>query len=560
MKKKAFFLVVCVAVCCVFAACGKVVITLNKAEHSMEVGDTFQLTAQISGNKEFEWTSSDNDIATVSQNGLVSAKRKGIVVIAARTKDEAAFCRITITNVKGELAKAKTDAINELADLVNSKSQTHAIHWDDIKTAEATAKAAINAVSAAVQVSSELASAKAIINDFKSDTVLKAELDAAKAELLALVPTLDLYDEQEYTAKSWTDVTTAIEADISAITTATNIKELEEYIITANLANLLTKAQELENAKQTALEEIADKIAEISSTSNSFVFHLDMLQISYNQKILDALVLAEAVSAHAEAMNILNNFDLFSAYVTSAAEFVNAIQSNDITFIYVKEGVYDLTNRTICLYASLNTKKIIMGAGESATAIYTSTDVAGEASITFYNSVYLSGISFVGSGTDEISGGKPVIKVGMIVDLTQDKDRRLAEFATFDGITVTTVEGTNARGINLHGIKNATLLNSTIEMDKSKGGTAISAAWIDLEISNCNIGNGTWGSIGIMFESHNMDYQGDVKVSIDQTSDISSHIYAESFEEYNVSVEGLDWESVLIDTGTKVYLNPKLVF
>ena len=77
-------------------------IALNKSETSLNVGDTEQLTATVSpelASQEVTWASSDETIATVDTNGLVTAVAVGEVVITATTTDGSnlsAECNVTV--------------------------------------------------------------------------------------------------------------------------------------------------------------------------------------------------------------------------------------------------------------------------------------------------------------------------------------------------------------------------------------------------------------------------------------------------------------------------------
>lgn len=79
-------------------------VTLEKHNLSMKVGDTESLNAQVSpsnaDNKKILWSSSDEQSATVSDNGEVKTLKPGVVWIKAISEDNAEAkdsCKITIT-------------------------------------------------------------------------------------------------------------------------------------------------------------------------------------------------------------------------------------------------------------------------------------------------------------------------------------------------------------------------------------------------------------------------------------------------------------------------------
>lgn len=81
-------------------------ITLDKTELSMHAGDTETLTATVlpayASVKDLEWSSSDANVATVSESGVVSAVGIGSAVITATATDGSevtATCTITVTKV-----------------------------------------------------------------------------------------------------------------------------------------------------------------------------------------------------------------------------------------------------------------------------------------------------------------------------------------------------------------------------------------------------------------------------------------------------------------------------
>ncbi|MDC7126205.1 MAG: Ig-like domain-containing protein [Spirochaetales bacterium] len=78
-------------------------VTLNTSSVTLNVDETYQLTADVSpsnaANQNVSWKSSDTSIATVSDTGLVTALYSGDVVISVITEENeyAAGCRVTVS-------------------------------------------------------------------------------------------------------------------------------------------------------------------------------------------------------------------------------------------------------------------------------------------------------------------------------------------------------------------------------------------------------------------------------------------------------------------------------
>ena len=100
-------------------------ITLSDTSVSLENGATKKLTATVqpndATNKTVTWSSSNNAVATIAQDGTVTAVSKGNAVITAKTVDgETATCNVTVTQpITGitlnkktvELEKGKTEKL-----------------------------------------------------------------------------------------------------------------------------------------------------------------------------------------------------------------------------------------------------------------------------------------------------------------------------------------------------------------------------------------------------------------------------------------------------------------
>ena len=87
-------------------------ISLNRTSLTMDALDTYQLTATASPatavNREITWSSSDSAIASVDENGLVTAHKKGTATIKATAKDGSNIsnsCKVTVSNNGYEVSK-----------------------------------------------------------------------------------------------------------------------------------------------------------------------------------------------------------------------------------------------------------------------------------------------------------------------------------------------------------------------------------------------------------------------------------------------------------------------
>ena len=76
-------------------------ITLNETSISLREGRTATLTATVepenATNKTVTWTSSDTSVATVDQDGVVTAVSKGTAIITAKIGNVSADCEVTVT-------------------------------------------------------------------------------------------------------------------------------------------------------------------------------------------------------------------------------------------------------------------------------------------------------------------------------------------------------------------------------------------------------------------------------------------------------------------------------
>ena len=79
-------------------------VTVNPSEARIEVGGTYQLTAVVmplDAPKEFQWTSSNQSVATVSGTGLVTAVAIGECNITVTAGDKNDVCKVTVVERGG---------------------------------------------------------------------------------------------------------------------------------------------------------------------------------------------------------------------------------------------------------------------------------------------------------------------------------------------------------------------------------------------------------------------------------------------------------------------------
>ena len=72
-------------------------LTLNKSQAYIVCGNNLSLSANLTGsNATITWVSSDSNTAAVDSNGLVKAKRAGVVTITAKAAGKTAKCNVTV--------------------------------------------------------------------------------------------------------------------------------------------------------------------------------------------------------------------------------------------------------------------------------------------------------------------------------------------------------------------------------------------------------------------------------------------------------------------------------
>ncbi|WP_286904453.1 Ig-like domain-containing protein [Clostridium sp. UBA1652] len=115
-------------------------ISLNKTSSSLNIGETEDLIATVKPDnasiKDVTWSSSDESVATVDENGKVTAIKAGNATITAKTTDGSnltATCDVTVvqpSNDRAILAITMTNGQTKEYDLHNSEIESF-INWFD---------------------------------------------------------------------------------------------------------------------------------------------------------------------------------------------------------------------------------------------------------------------------------------------------------------------------------------------------------------------------------------------------------------------------------------------
>ncbi|MBQ5905178.1 MAG: Ig-like domain-containing protein, partial [Clostridia bacterium] len=136
-------------------------VALDKSTLSINVGKTSTLTPTVKPSsasiKTVSWSSSDNDIATVSPTGVVTAKAPGYATITVTTKDneKTDTCRVLVIQPVSSVKLNKTSATMEMGDTYNlkatvkpSNASNQAVKWStsDKKVATVDANGKVTAV------------------------------------------------------------------------------------------------------------------------------------------------------------------------------------------------------------------------------------------------------------------------------------------------------------------------------------------------------------------------------------------------------------------------------
>lgn len=116
-------------------------VTLSELEKELTIGEDFTLTATVNPsdaeNQEVIWTSSDESIATVSENGLVTSVKDGEVTITATVDGVSSSCKVIVVKpvtYEVEYQKAKDTSLDQHYLFITSSNGKHVAGVIEITT------------------------------------------------------------------------------------------------------------------------------------------------------------------------------------------------------------------------------------------------------------------------------------------------------------------------------------------------------------------------------------------------------------------------------------------
>lgn len=219
-------------------------ITLNKTSLGLSRGQSETLVATVSPDnatdKTVTWSSSDTALATVNQQGTVTAINGGVVVITAKSGEISASCAVTITvpvenialdktNVTLEIGKSTTltaiispnDATDKSVSWSSSESTVASVDANGVVTAKAEGSAVITAKNGNKSASCSVTVLKEVV-EVTSISLDETSLDMVKGESARLTASVQPEDATDKNV-SWS----SSDATIASVDNGGNVKALK---------------------------------------------------------------------------------------------------------------------------------------------------------------------------------------------------------------------------------------------------------------------------------------------------------------------------------------------
>ncbi|WP_169081293.1 LamG-like jellyroll fold domain-containing protein [Paenibacillus sp. PL91] len=189
-------------------------ITVSPSIAKLYTGDTMKLTAVISPdnatNKAYDWFSSDVNVATVDQNGIVIAKAPGSVDITVKTSDGLFQAKSTIT-----VLKAISDA--SLSALIVNEGRTNISFDSEVLNYTTTIDSKVDTITLRPRLKNN-GTIKVNDTSVKSGQLITAEIPMGNSKIVIATTAADGSTTKNYTLTVKRNKNVALEATVARAT------------------------------------------------------------------------------------------------------------------------------------------------------------------------------------------------------------------------------------------------------------------------------------------------------------------------------------------------------
>ena len=251
-------------------------VSLSQTEAELKPGETLTLTANVAPdnawNKNVIWSSSNNVVAIVNENGVVTAKTAGTTTITATTIDggKKATCAVTVITPVTGVTLSKTSAMLEAGETLRLKATVtpanatvKSVTWTSSNPAVATVAGSVATVTEGV------VTAKAA-----GTTTITANVDGQKTATCA-VTVYDDSDEYIVDLGTLTGDYTAYDGDILTGTLGKNVKISIASGATVTLRNATINGVDNEAYQWAGINPRGDATIVLEGTNSVRGFHND---------------------------------------------------------------------------------------------------------------------------------------------------------------------------------------------------------------------------------------------------------------------------------------------
>lgn len=250
-------------------------VTLNKTSLTLSAGDTFQLEAALPANSysTITWSTDAPNVATVDQNGLVTAVGRGSAKITAITANKKkATCKLKVVAPPTKLTLSKSS-------MVLNKGKTDTVTWALDSEGEVDVAIEDTSVAAVSKISKNKVTVKALaVGETVLNAVTPNGLSASMTIVVAPVPTylrlpessVTLYVGDSYAIEPDTDA-----GGVSALTftsSKSSVADVDDMgVVTARSAGSATITVKTANKKTAKLKVTVSKAPAALSVSPAAV-------------------------------------------------------------------------------------------------------------------------------------------------------------------------------------------------------------------------------------------------------------------------------------------------